>query len=131
MAQALTQTQVKGHQVIESSVVESMADTATVYTPTLPCDLSGQKIVAGVNNTVGGTNVVTDLSVQGSHNNSDWVQIGADVIADTTPDVTGVVLGTLDLSDYRMPYWRLAWNSVGNDADTTGRFKFILVTALS
>lgn len=105
------------------------ADTAAVNSDVVSAKdwlLGDQYIVAGINVTVGGTDVVADLIIQYSPDNTNWFTHST-VIADTTPNVTGLKLASVNLTGYNFPYWRLRFNNAGVDVDTTGRFKFILV----
>jgi len=87
--------------------------------------INGKKIVVGFNTIVAGANVTSDFHIDGSIDGKNWVMIGSSLDDDTTPDVTGVQLYTVDLSDYTLPWYRLAWND-GNDDATTWQGKFFV-----
>lgn len=112
-----------------TTAVLAYADTAAINSDVITAKdwlLGDQYIVAGINVTVGGTDVVADLLIQYSTDNTNWFTHST-VIADTTPNVTGLKLASVNLTGYSFPYWRLRFNNAAADVDTTGRFKFVVV----
>jgi len=87
--------------------------------------VNGKKLVVGFNTIVAGANVTSDFHIDGSIDGKNWVMIGSSLDDDVTPDVTGVQLYTVDLSDYTLPWYRLAWND-GTDDVTTWQGKFFV-----
>ena len=87
--------------------------------------INGKKIIVGFNTLTAGADVTSDFHIDGSIDGKNWVMIGSSLDDDTTPNVTGVQLYTVDLSDYTLPWYRLAWND-GNDDVTTWQGKFFV-----
>ena len=87
--------------------------------------VNGKKLIVGFNTTTAGANVTSDFHIDGSIDGKNWVMIGSSLDDDTEPDTTGVQLYTVDLSDYTLPYYRLAWND-GTDDVTTWQGKFFV-----
>lgn len=109
------------------SEITAMAATQ-VNSDTIVHDMANKKLLVGINVTTAGTDVVATLKLQISHNGTDWVT-QATAIADTTPNVTGVKLALVDLTDVYAPYYRLAFNEAAAvNPGTTGRFKFIFTS---
>jgi len=107
----------------ESSTVVAMANSQ-VNSDNIVEDMGGKKQLVGINVTTAGSDVAATLIVQGSHNGTDWVTL-ATATEDTTPNVTGVKLALVDLTNIYTPFYRLAFNAGGLTTGTTGRFKFI------
>ena len=92
---------------------------AEVVSPAINGSLvNGQKLVVGFNTTLAGANVTSDFHIDGSIDGKNWVMIGSSLDDDTTPDVVGVQLYTVDLSDYTLPWYRLSWNDGVDDVTT-------------
>ena len=87
--------------------------------------VNGKKLVVGFNTTTAGANVTSDFHIDGSIDGKNWVMIGSSLDDDVTPDVTGVQLYTVDLSDYTLPWYRLVMND-GLDDQTSIKFNFLL-----
>ena len=69
--------------------------------------------------------MTSDFHLDGSIDGKNWVMIGSSLDDDTEPDTTGVQLYTVDLSDYTLPWYRLAWND-GNDDATSWQGVFFV-----
>tara|TARA_R100001463_G_scaffold97068_2_gene151527 strand:- start:561 stop:947 length:387 start_codon:yes stop_codon:yes gene_type:complete len=114
-----------GYVVGKTADVVSVATTTQLNSDAITEDLSGKKIMVGVEYVIAGDNVVADLEVWASPDGTNYAVVAADVIADTTPNVAGTRVAQADLSSVTAPYYKLVFNAVGNDVDTVGRFKFI------
>ena len=114
-----------GYVVGKTADVIAMADSAQLNSDAITEDLSGKKIMVGVEIVIAGANVVADLEVWASPDGTNYAVVAADVIADTTPDVVGTRVAQADLSSVTAPYYKLVLNAAAVDLDTTGRFKFI------
>lgn len=101
------------------------ASTApTVNLSSIPKNyFSGLKIPCGIDITVAYDDVVAICAVQCSYDGTSWVN-AATVVADTTPNVTGVKQGLADLTSTYAPYFRLAFNTSGLNCGTSGKLKF-------
>ena len=87
--------------------------------------INGRKIVVGFNITNAGANVTSDFHIEGSMDGTNWIMIGSSLDDDVTPDVAGVQLYTVDLSDYTLPWYRLHQND-GVDDQTTIILNFLV-----
>ena len=114
-----------GYVVGKTADVVAMADSTTINSDEITEDLSNKKIMVGIEVVIAGTDVVADLEVWASPDGTNYAVVAADVIADTTPNVAGTRVAQADLSSITAPYYKLVFNAVGNDVDTTGRFKFL------
>ena len=86
----------------------------------------GKKFLAGMEVTTAYDDVAAILDVEGSWDGTNWWTLtaaGAGIVADTTPNVTGVKMGLVDLTDIYVPYVRLAFNSSGLNVNTAGKAK--------
>jgi len=99
---------------------------AEIVSPGIPgASVNGKKLIVGFNTTTAGANVTSDFHIDGSIDGKNWVMIGSSLDDDTEPNTTGVQLYTVDLSDYTLPWYRLAWND-GTDDATTWQGKFFV-----
>jgi hypothetical protein len=87
--------------------------------------INGKKIVVGFNITTAGADVASDFHIEGSMDGKNWVMIGSSLDDDITPNVAGVQLYTVDLSDYTLPWYRLV-NNDGTDDQTTIKIIFLV-----
>ena len=87
--------------------------------------VNGQKIVVGINISTAGANVTSGFQIEGSMDGKNWVRIGSELSADLTPDVVGVYLFTVDLSEYVLPWYRLTANDDVGDA-TSIKYNFLV-----
>jgi len=98
--------------------------TKTVAVNTVPRNhFSGTKFLCGMNVIVAYDDVAAVLSVSASYDGTNWVDVDT-LIADTTPNVTGVKQEMADLSTTYAPYYRLTFNSSGLNCGTSGTAKF-------
>lgn len=88
--------------------------------------LGGVPILVGINIVSAGLDVVATLKLQYSFDNTNWFDHSTP-IADTTPNVTGYKVASVDLTSWEAPYWRLRFNDGGLAVGTSGTFKFLLV----
>lgn len=84
----------------------------------------GSKIMVGINVTVAFSDVAATLIAQGSIDGTNWGLIDT-LDTDTTPNVTGVQLYELDLTDWQVPYVRLIFNVGGLNVGTSGKLRFL------
>lgn len=92
-----------------------MAGTAVVVSDTLEHDIGNQNAFLGVNIITVGLDVVADLELEVSHDDTTWFVATPNVIADTTPNVLGEKMAFADLSAIAAPYYRLTFNRAGVD----------------
>lgn len=85
--------------------------------------LNGNKVIMGVQITTAFSDVAGEVILQGSHDGTNWVNIST-IIADSTPNVTGVKQALADLTSVKVPMYRLNFNSAGNSVGTSGKLKF-------
>ena len=98
-----------------TDLIDPSDTDAEILSPGIPGSLiNGKKIIVGFNTVTAGADVASDFHIDGSIDGKNWVMIGASLDDDTEPNVTRVQLYTVDLSDYTLPWYRLAWND-GND----------------
>ena len=115
-----------GVMYLTTPTIDPSDTDAEVVSPGIPGALvNGKKLVVGFNTTLEGANVTSDFHIDGSIDGKNWVMIGSSLDDDVTPDVTGVQLYTVDLSDYTLPWYRLSWND-GTDDVTTWQGKFFV-----
>ena len=115
-----------GIMYLTTPTIDPSDTDAEVVSPGIPGSLvNGKKIVVGFNTTTAGADEASDFHIDGSIDGKNWVMIGSSLDDDTTPNVTGVQLYTVDLSDYTLPWYRLAWND-GNDDITDWQGKFFV-----
>jgi hypothetical protein len=108
-----------GVMYLTTDTIDPSDTDAEIVSPGIAGALvNGKKIVVGFNTTTAGANVTSDFHIDGSIDGKNWVMIGSSLDDDITPDVTGVQLYTVDLSDYTLPWYRLSFND-GNDDVTT------------
>ena len=94
--------------------------------------INGNKIGVVLNITNAGANVATPFYMDGSYDGKTWTKLnlgggtGGNFIDDVTPDGTIQHIYVADLSNYKLPWYRLHWNTAGQDA-TTVKFNFALV----
>ena len=104
-----------GVMYLTTPTIDPSDTDAEVVSPGIPGALvNGKKIIVGFNTTNAGANEASDFHIDGSIDGKNWVMIGSSLDDDTEPNVTGVQLYTVYLSDYTLPWYRLAWND-GND----------------
>jgi len=77
-----------------------------------------KKIVMGMDVKVAFADVAAVLTLQVSHNGSDWVDVST-LSSDTTPNVTGVKTFFVDVSSIYAPYFRLHFNGSSAPVLTT------------
>jgi len=77
-----------------------------------------KKIVMGMDVKVAFADVAAVLTLQVSHNGSDWVDVST-LSSDTTPNVTGVKTFFVDVSSIYAPYFRLHFNGSSTAVLTT------------
>ena len=77
-----------------------------------------KKIVMGMDVKVAFADVPAVLTLQVSHNGSDWVDVST-LSSDTTPNVTGVKTFFVDVSSIYAPYFRLHFNGSSTTVLTT------------
>jgi hypothetical protein len=77
-----------------------------------------KKIVMGMDIKVAFADVTAVLTLQVSHNGSDWVDVST-LSSDTTPNVTGVKTFFVDVSSIYAPYFRLHFNGSSTTVLTT------------
>ena len=115
-----------GVMYLTTPTIDPSDTDAEVVSPGIPGALvNGKKLVVGFNTTNAGADEASDFHIDGSIDGKNWVMIGSSLDDDTTPNVTGVQLYTVDLSDYTLPWYRLAWND-GNDDLTAWQGKFFV-----
>jgi len=115
-----------GVMYLTTPTIDPSDTDAEVVSPGIAGSLvNGKKLVVGFNTTTAGANEASDFHLDGSIDGKNWVMIGSSLDDDVTPDVAGVQLYTVDLSDYTLPWYRLAWND-GNDDLTTWQGKFFV-----
>ena len=115
-----------GVSYLTTDTIDPSDTDAEVVSPGIAGSLvNGKKVVVGFNTTTAGANVQSDFHVDGSIDGKNWVMVGSQLDGDTEPDTTGVQLYTVDLSDYTLPWYRLAWNA-GNDDATTWQGVFFV-----
>lgn len=94
--------------------------------------INGNKIGVVLNITTLGANVATPFYMDGSYDGKTWTKLnlgggtGGNFIDDVTPDGVIQHIFVADLSNYKLPWYRLHWNTAGQDA-TTVQFNFALV----
>lgn len=113
----------------ETAVLANATDNAvslplTSATTPLYNGLNGNKVMMGVQVTTAFSDVAGEVILQGSMDGSNWVNIST-IIADSTPNVTGVKLALADLTSVKVPMYRLNFNSAGNSVGTSGKLKFL------
>ena len=115
-----------GVMYLTTPTIDPSDTDAEVVSPGIAGSLvNGKKLVVGFNTTTAGANEASDFHIDGSIDGKNWVMIGSSLDDDTEPDTTGVQLYTVDLSDYTLPWYRLAWND-GNDDITSWQGKFFV-----
>tara|TARA_R100000781_G_C4081476_1_gene127886 strand:- start:4510 stop:5016 length:507 start_codon:yes stop_codon:yes gene_type:complete len=108
-----------GVMYLTTNTIDPSDTDAEIVSPGIPGSLvNGKKLVVGFNTTTAGANVTSDFHLDGSIDGKNWVMIGSSLDDDTTPDVAGVQLYTVDLSDYTLPWYRLSWNDGTDDVTT-------------
>ena len=109
----------------ESSVFLSTGDTlVSPLISTNVDNINNKKIAMGMDVTVAYANVAATLKLQVSHNGTDFANY-ATLSSDTTPDVTGIKIFVVDLTDLYVPYYRLVFNDAGAvNVGTSGKSKF-------
>jgi hypothetical protein len=85
---------------------------------------AGKKILVGIDVTTAYDAVAAVLSVSASLDSINWTDV-ATAIANTTPNITGVKLGLVDLTSIAAPYFRLTFNSSGLICGILGKLKFL------
>jgi len=115
-----------GVMYLTTALIDPSDTDAEIVSPGIAGALvNGKKLVVGFNTITAGANVTSDFHIDGSIDGKNWVMIGSSLDDDTTPDVAGVQLYTVDLSDYTLPWYRLSWND-GTDDVTTWAGKFFV-----
>ena len=115
-----------GVMYLTTEIIDPSDTYAEIVSPGIAGALvNGQKIIVGFNTTTAGADVTSDFHIDGSIDGKNWVMIGSSLDDDTEPDTTGVQLYTVDLSDYTLPWYRLAWND-GNDDATSWQGVFFV-----
>ena len=90
--------------------------------------LNGKKVMMGIDVTSAYSDVAGEVTLQLSADGLNWTSNYATVIADSTPNLTGIKYGIVDLTSVEVPFYRLVFNSAGNNVGTSGnlRFKYIV-----
>ena len=115
-----------GVMYLTTPLIDPTDTDAEILSPAIAGALvNGQKLIVGFNTVTAGANETTDFHIDGSIDGKNWVMIGSSLDDDTTPNTTGVQLYTVDLSDYTLPWYRLAWND-GTDDLTSWQGKFFV-----
>ena len=115
-----------GVMYLTTNTIDPTDTDAEIVSPGIAGSLvNGKKLIVGFNTTLAGADVASDFHIDGSIDGKNWVMIGSSLDDDTTPNVVGVQLYTVDLSDYTLPWYRLAWND-GTDDATTWQGKFFV-----
>ena len=118
---------VNGHTVKTTTTTSTLSGaTDTIVTPVIASNTStieNKKIIMGMDVKVAFSDVTTALSLEASHDGSNWTTIST-LLADTTPNVTGVKTQIADLTDVYAPYFRLHFNSKGHSVGTSGTCQF-------
>tara|TARA_R100001594_G_scaffold45023_4_gene77607 strand:+ start:1555 stop:2082 length:528 start_codon:yes stop_codon:yes gene_type:complete len=109
-----------------TDLIDPSDTDAEILSPGIPGSLiNGKKIIVGFNTVTAGADVASDFHIDGSIDGKNWVMIGSSLDDDTEPNVTGVQLYTVDLSDYTLPWYRLSFND-GTDNITTWQGKLFV-----
>jgi len=116
---AYTEKTVNNYLVGESEVL-AMNGTTDVPGPVITTDLSGKKIVMGVNVSVAGGASAATFEIQYSHDGTNWTAV-TEISSDIDADVIGVKSFLVDLTTVAAPYYRLVLGGV-TSLGTTGRF---------
>jgi len=92
---------------------------AEFISPAIPGALvNGKKILVGIKISNAGADEASGYQIEGSVDGKNWTRIGSELNADITPNVTGTVLDTVDLSAYTLPWYRITANDDTNDLTT-------------
>ncbi len=86
--------------------------------------LNGKKVMMGVEIVSAFSDVSGELTVQLSADGLNFTDNFATIISDTEPNSTGVKYGIADLTQTNSPFFRLVFNSAGNNVGTSGTLKF-------
>lgn len=124
---AWTKTSVGTHKLHTYLVspLTAYADTTPVASETIEEHIGGNGYaLIGVNKTIAGNAVTVPLHLQASIDNSNWITV-LQVSANITPNSTGLVIYSIDLTAYSYPYYRLYLNGTAAAVGTTGRFYFV------
>lgn len=113
----------------ETAVLAGATDNAVslpLVSATVPLykNLNGNKVMMGIQVTTAFSDVAGEVILEGSMDGTNWLTI-ATLIADSTPNVTGVKLALADLTSVKVPMYRLNFNSAGNSVGTSGKLKFL------
>ena len=117
---AWTQKFANGYKVATETSI-AIADSAGAnvvhgYTSTINDDLSNKKFIVYLEVTeVCAGDGALDVSVQGSHDGTTWVEIDTDVIDDVDPTGLNKESGLVDLTDIYAPYYRFDVHTDGTD----------------
>ena len=117
---AFTSKSVNGYKVATETGI-ALADSAGAnvvhaYTSTINDDLANKKFVVylEVTEACAGDGAL-DVTLQGSHDGTTWVDLDVDVIDDVTPTGLNKESGLADLTSIYAPYYRFDIHSDGTD----------------
>lgn len=85
---------------------------------------NGKKIMIGVDVTIAFSDVASTLTVQLSHDGSNFTDTFATVSADITPNVTGLKMALVDFTSTDVPFFRIVANASGLTWGNSGKLKF-------
>ena len=118
---------VNGYTVKTSTVSSTLsAATDTLVSQNIASNtdvIENKKVIMGMDVKIAFSDVVAPLVLQASHNGTDWADVST-IIADTTPNVTGVKSVIADLTNYYAPYFRLHFNTSALSVGTSGTAEF-------
>lgn len=107
-----------------TSAAVAMA-SAAVNSDVIDQDLSGTGCILGIQVTIAGSDVASNLILQCSPDGTNWIT-AATLSSDVDPHLTGYKLFLVDLTAISAPWFRLSFNNNALPAGTTGRIKFIV-----
>tara|TARA_Y100001973_G_C5133572_1_gene299092 strand:+ start:346 stop:759 length:414 start_codon:yes stop_codon:yes gene_type:complete len=120
---AFASATVNGYTVKTSSTTSTLSGaTDTIVGANILANtdkIENKKIIMGIDVKVAFSDVAATLTLQVSHNGTDWAD-AATLSSDTTPNVTGVKTFLVDLTNIYAPYFRLHFNPTGLSVGTSG-----------
>jgi len=132
---AWTPTLTSNDKYVTVKQEENSALSSGSVTPVTPAinslqKLSGNKVLIFLDINTGGADVVADLFLELSPDGTNWTQqnnlLGTDYITvstDINPNTEGVKVFMIDLTDWFSPYFRIGFNSAGNNLGTDIKFQ--------
>ena len=125
-ATAWSKTSVNGYLVGVSDEVGANASTAdNMVSYRITEDLAAKKVLVGIQPTVAFAGAVTPtISVEGSFDGTNWVELGKATLA--VVDNTNLQVAQIDLSSAQAPYYRVCFNKATTvvNVGTSGKLKF-------